>query len=198
MSDTHKQLKRYIEKLFEMQQRKKADSKKQNLTNTDLKKVATEMGLDDSDWAFIQSEIQDHLTRGLQFTKHGNWDHAIKELKEVISLSPNHKEALMGLAEAYKGRWVHHDKEEDKKEAEKYALLCLEVDPQHEPAYALMGALNDASMINAKGELSERYVRKFFGSFDRQFDLFTKVFTFVWVVIAFIALVTIFMAFVGW
>jgi len=120
-----------------MQQKKK----KVKLSEAELKKVAMEMGLDSSDWAFIQSEIKDHFTRGERFLKHRNWDDAIEELHEVIALNPYHKDALIQLARAYKGRWDDKGKRSDKERAEKYAKLCLELAPEYESAYQLISKL---------------------------------------------------------
>jgi len=141
MSDTHNELKRYIAKLLEVQQQKREIK----LSPHDLKKVAKDMGITESDWAFIQSEINKRYTKGERFLKHRNWDDAIKELRQVVSLSPHHKTALISLGRAYRGRWLKKGHDTDRKNAEACARRCLDIYPEYEAAYQLISSLQNQS-----------------------------------------------------
>ncbi len=88
-------LKRYIEKVLEIQDKKDA------LSESELREIAKEIGLSDEDLKEIDNQIVAGSQRADGFMAHAIWDDAIAEWKQVLVLSPNRKNVRAKLANCY-------------------------------------------------------------------------------------------------
>ncbi|MEM6801537.1 MAG: tetratricopeptide repeat protein, partial [Bacteroidota bacterium] len=103
----------YIEKVLNTQD--------EVLSETHLKKVAFELGLDEAAFKELQQVYRAHLTRGNTFYEHGNWEEAIEEYRHAIDLNPLKVEGLMAQSRAYEAFWRESGKKVYKEEALYYA-----------------------------------------------------------------------------
>lgn len=123
--------------------RKILDIQDEALTESDLQAVAYELGLTPEDYAELQAECEDHLTRGQGFLKHENWDDAIDEFQQAKALNPLREDIWMALASAHRARFQAQQSAEDREKANSYARKCLKRNPQHEAALALISSLRE-------------------------------------------------------
>ncbi|RMG23051.1 MAG: hypothetical protein D6730_15275 [Bacteroidetes bacterium] len=99
------------------------------------------MGLSEADWEQLQQAYSASLARAKGHSKYQNWDLAIAEYSQAFAIRPIEVEAAFGLASAYEQRWRENKAETDKREAIKFAQICLRQDPRHEGALQLMSRL---------------------------------------------------------
>jgi len=132
-----KNLEKYIEKILQIQN-SKIDSA---LEEKDLKTIALDMGMSESDWLEIQRTFEGHLTRAKGFINYNNWDDAISEGEQAIILNPHHIDALYALAYSYAKRWEIKGNMRDKELAQKYAGSCLQINPAHTDAIRMISYL---------------------------------------------------------
>ena len=146
----NKNFEAYFKKILEIQKNRE----NRELSNTELKSIAKEIGFSEDDWQAVEKSFQDHYQRGTGFLNHHNWHDAIEELKQAITLKPTSIETLYNLALAYQKKWSEMNSGNDKKEAEKYARLCLEIKPDHAGALKLISDLRKNMTGQTTGNLS--------------------------------------------
>ena len=134
MDNNDKILKDYTKRLYELQLE---PSKKQLLTDEDLKNIALEMGMTESDYETYLKTAENHYRRGKAYMDTFNWYDAINELKQTITIYPNHVEANYLLGKAYMHRGLLKNDESDFKNFDIYIDRCLELSPLHKGALAL-------------------------------------------------------------
>ena len=129
-------LQTYMETLLRLQRDRQRDS----LTQEELRQIALDAGLSESDLAFVHERVVDFLNRGQGFLKYENWDGAIAELEQAIALEPSNTVALNALAAAH---WSRSGGEagEDIEKARGYATRVLKIDSTNDPALRLMSAI---------------------------------------------------------
>lgn len=137
MPHSEKNLEKYIEKILQIQN-SRFDK---DLTDDELKHIASDMGMTETDWNEIEGIFKGHLTRAKGFINYQNWDDAIKEGEQAIILKPHQPDALYTLSYAYAKRWEKFKRPDDKEAAIKYANLCLHKDPSHNEATRLISIL---------------------------------------------------------
>ncbi len=130
-------LEKYIQKILDIQN----EEKDMPLSEIELKEIALEMGMSESDWEAIQETFNAHLTRGIGYLNYKNWDDAINELEQAIILNPNHLKVLSNLAIGYTKLWEETHNETDKEKAEYYAKKCLEINPSDDFSIRLISNL---------------------------------------------------------
>lgn len=153
MTDPNKILEAYIEQILRIQQ----DRNRQSLSVEELEKIASDLGMSQSDLKLIESKFKDFLARGQGYSRYRNWDKAIEELGQAVLLKPLHIETLFGLADAYKNRWSEKGKNSDKENALLYAERCLQSDARNEGALFLVSQLNNKKSVRSK--IKQRYIR---------------------------------------
>ena len=143
MEDSKEILKKYINRILELQ-----DSQDQglNLSDQELKKVASDLGLNEEAWALIQKEFEDHKHRGIGFAKYENWEDATKEYEEARILRPENHEILALLQVAYEAWWKQSSKGEYKEKALMYARKILEKDPSDDQALKFISESKKSSL----------------------------------------------------
>lgn len=122
-------LKNYIHKILELQDQNQTQSP---LTEDELKSVAIDLGMDEGELAFIQQQFEDYKQRARGFGKYFNWEDAIVEYKQALTLNPIDRECLEEIATAYFENWKMYTKEGDKEGAIAYSRRLLNVDPDNE------------------------------------------------------------------
>lgn len=151
MGDSEKISQAYIQKLFEIQ--KSYQSKP--LTEEEMKQVAMDMGMTEADWTAIQESFQAHLDRGEGFLKYGNWEDAIKELEQAVTINPHHVRAMSLLARSYQSRWKKYGKIEDALRAHHLAQRCIESNPGHDEMLKLISELKKNAAFRKELDLLE-------------------------------------------
>lgn len=131
-------LESYIKKLLEIQD----ERNKKPLTSSDLKEIAFAAGLTEEDWQAIEEAFDDYITRGAGHLDHGNWNEAIHEFEQALSLKPSDIVANSGIAQAQYGLWKKSGDDELKKLALEAARQCLDVNPEHEESLRLISDIN--------------------------------------------------------
>lgn len=119
-----------------------AAEREDELSDDELTEIAAELGLTPEDLARVDQVIEDHVTRGRGYVSHAMWDDAIEELEEAITLAPRRTDALHQLAAAYLGRAEATGFADDRERARQLARKCLELDPEYDAAFDLLGQLD--------------------------------------------------------
>ncbi len=130
-------LESYIKKILQIQREKK----EQTFSNDELKNIALELGLAESEWEDIQKKVKDHVKQGDGFYTYKNYEDAIKQYQEALSLNPYQPELLCKLASAYQQKWYQEKKSDDKNMAIEHAQRCLEIDTTQEGAIRIISEI---------------------------------------------------------
>jgi phage shock protein PspC (stress-responsive transcriptional regulator) len=137
MEETDK-IQAYIKKILALQQ----EQRQRPVDSEELKRTAQDLGLSDSDMDFIERRQKDYFTRGEGYSRYEDWDSAIEEYMQAIILNPSHVEALYGIANAYKERYLIKKNKDDWQEAKNYVKQALQLNPNHENSFKLSAELN--------------------------------------------------------
>ncbi len=137
MADSDKNLRAYFDKILEIQKQQQS----RELSEAELKEIALEMGLSEGDWQAVEKTFQDYYQRGEGFLKHKNWEDAIAELKQALTLKPSHVATQYQIAQAYEGLWKEQKKQEYKELAIQHARQCLQLKADHSGALKLISDL---------------------------------------------------------
>ena len=111
-------------------------------TSEELDKIVSELGITDEQISLIQTESQAHFIRAKSYIKLKQWDDAIEELQEGISLNPFSLEMISCLGEAYMGRWQLKHKREDAVNIQSTAKKCLQIKPDCQITMNLLHRFN--------------------------------------------------------
>jgi hypothetical protein len=133
-------LQAYVAQILKIQQAKSQEP----LDIEELNQVARNLGLSPEDLDLIDEKFRGFLQRGLGYSRYQNWQKAIEELQQAVNIKPMHIEALFGLADAFRQRWLIMGKPEDKTQALQYAERCLQYHYNHEGALHLISQLQIA------------------------------------------------------
>ncbi|NJL12009.1 MAG: hypothetical protein HC913_02705 [Microscillaceae bacterium] len=115
-------IKAYFEKIAELEQNRD----KSNLTEADLRAIAREMGLAESE---IDQYIADNTLRGDTFAQLQNWLEAAKAYTQVLVVAPQQVAILVKAAEVNAAMYYQNREEEAKKQAFEYAQRALQLEP---------------------------------------------------------------------
>ena len=113
-------------------------------TSEELDKIVSELGITDEQISLIQTESQAHFIRAKSYIKLKQWDDAIEELQEGISLNPFSLEMISCLGEAYMGRWQIKHKREDAINIQSTAKKCLQIKPDCQITMSLLHRFNNS------------------------------------------------------
>ena len=86
-------LSRFIHRIYEIK-----ESHSNLITQNDLKAAAKEMGVTDREWVKLQDLFSSHLARAIGYHKYKNWDDAIHELDQALTIYQN-----LSKEETFKG-----------------------------------------------------------------------------------------------
>lgn len=138
-----KNLEKFIERILEIQN----SQLHKRLGDKDLKIIAHDVGLSENEWQMIQKMFNDYLTRAKGFIDYKNYEDAIKELEQAITLNPSHAEALYLKALAHKKRWNQTHNSNDKQLAIKHADDCIQIEPANKKAIELISTLKKSQPV---------------------------------------------------
>ena len=110
----------------------------------ELREIARELGLSETDLAAVEQAAEDHFLRGQGFLERRRWDDAIVELEEAVAVSPRSVERRHALAAAHAGKWQESHEASSRDRAEKLARECLELDPRHGESFEVLERLGPA------------------------------------------------------
>ena len=111
-------------------------------TSEELDKIVSELGITDEQISVIQIESQAYFIRAKSYMKLKQWDDAIVELQEGISLNPFSLEMICCLCEAYMGRWQLKHRREDAINIQSIARKCFQIKPDCEVTMNLLYRFN--------------------------------------------------------
>lgn len=137
MEEQNENLKAYFSKILTLQQ----EQRNRALSENELHDIALSLGVSEADWQFIQKVFENHRTRAQGYLQHNNWQDAIPEFEQALTLKPIDLTCLYGIAHAYKLKWQQSANKTDAKQAENYAKQCLEIKPDHQEALKLISDL---------------------------------------------------------
>ncbi len=137
MDEKQQKLEQFIRQILEIQNKEKSPILKTN----DLKNIVLEMGMTESDWQLISETFNGHALRGKGFLEYKNWEDAIKEFEQAHTLNPYNTDILYGLALSHKNLWHQTNMTSHKDNAERYAKMCIHINPQYKEAIALISEI---------------------------------------------------------
>lgn len=145
MEQDNEILRNYIERVTKLQEERRTA-----LALSDLQTIARELGMSEDDVAAAEQAARAHLDRGMGHSRYGLWDDAINELRSAVALDPNGIEGLDALSAAYRERWRLGRDAADRQAAIACARRALEIDPKHEPAFAMLHDLGNPAREESK------------------------------------------------
>ena len=119
------------------------------LTDDQLKEIALNTGMTDSDWDDLLVDAKNAESRGYSHLDRGNFEDAITMFNESIQLYPNSPEACYGMASALFKKAVEKEDNVFLEEALKYVERSLRLYPTYKDSLDLQG-----------------YIRKYQGNLD--------------------------------
>ncbi len=111
-------------------------------TTEELKDIASELGVTTSEINIAQELSKKSFIKGKNYLKIKEWDDAIVELTDAIIFNPSDFEMLICLGQSYLGNFRLTKNNEYLQKGKAIAKQCLEIDPDHQPAYALLSEFN--------------------------------------------------------
>ncbi|MCU0448034.1 MAG: PspC domain-containing protein [Microscillaceae bacterium] len=138
MSESDDMIQAYINKVLKIQQ----EQRQRPLDVDEMNRIAEELGMSESDRAFIQKKLKDYIARGQGYSRYEDWDSAIEEFEQALALNPFNVEVLYGLANAHKHRSMLKKNKDDVNWAKGYAKRALQINANHEPSLKLVSELN--------------------------------------------------------
>lgn len=134
-------------------------ARRNRLTSADLRDLARDLGMSDDDLAAAESTRRAHIDRAAGHVRYSQWDDAITELREALAYDPLDVDTLHTLALAHQGRWKKSGNQGDREEARAFSRRVLELDPRHDPSFALLGEIDRPSPA---GDVKRRRALGFF------------------------------------
>lgn len=128
-------LDKYIGKLLELK-----DAKNNQFSEAELKEIALEIGLTESDLKMAKQEVQSHIKRGKSYAKTANWNKAEQEFKHASELDPVNIHTQYELASYYYLHWSKTGKQ--KSELDQAIQACLALDPENRSSTDLLQKIN--------------------------------------------------------
>lgn len=138
MSESENMMEAYIQTLLKIQE----EQKERPLDEQEMKRIAYDLGMDDEDIANIPKKINDFIARGKGYSRYEDWESAIEEFSQAVALSPTNLDALFGLANSYRNRWLLKGYKDDLNKAKHYVKRALQVNPHHDSSFKLASELN--------------------------------------------------------
>lgn len=111
-------------------------------TNEELLKIASDLGISDSEIAIAQKQSQAHFIRAQGYYSLNHWQDAITELEEALAFNPSHLPMLHLLINAYIGRWKDKHNRQDENQARLRIKQCLEIQPDDQESLKLLAKLD--------------------------------------------------------
>lgn len=130
-------LSEYINKILSLQEQQSEFG----MTESALKQVATELGMDDADWKKVQEYAQHYKSQGEGFVRYHNWGKAIEAFHQALPIIPYDEGLLQKLSECYYMRWTDDANYADRRMAVEFAERCLKQNPQNDTSLKIITKL---------------------------------------------------------
>ncbi len=170
INDPDDVLQAYIQKVIKIQQ----EQKQRPLDVDEMNKIAEELGMSPEEVRLIKKKLEDYIARGKGYSRYEDWDSAIEEFSQALVLGPGNVDALFGIANAYRNRWLIRKNKEDFNQAKKYVKKALMVNPHHDDSFRLASELNKGGGSYNRPEefdsLKENFKNLTGENFDQVFD----------------------------
>ncbi|WP_035727744.1 PspC domain-containing protein [Eisenibacter elegans] len=141
----------YIEQVLKIQ------NQQTNISELELARIAADLGLSDQDRANIRARFDEYMLRGAGYSRYEDWDSAIEELGQAVTLSPANGEAVYLLANAYKQRWALRKSKDDFSKAKTYAKRAVHINPANENAIRLSAELNRGTATYTRNRKDRKF-----------------------------------------
>jgi tetratricopeptide (TPR) repeat protein len=107
------------------------DSLLGNITNADLERIATDMGLSSADLQLLNATAENHLKRGDTYLNLQKWEDALNEYLQAHSLQPLNSQFTARLAHYYLEKYTKTKQKKDLYAAEQWAKQTLQISANH-------------------------------------------------------------------
>lgn len=137
MNSAEKNWREYFEKIWEIQQKRK----EKNISEDELKQIAFEAGMSESEWEAVQLEFKSYVRKGQGYLNHKNWADSLEEFEQAHQINAHNSEVLYGMARAYELKFKQKERISDAEKAVSFAEESLEVNPDNKAAYGFISNL---------------------------------------------------------
>ena len=136
-SNRNQAIENYIQRVTELTQ-----LGSRALSNEELLKIASELGISDDEIAIAQQQSQAHYVRAQGYYHLAHWDEAISELENALEINPFNLPMLHLLAKSHLGRWQQKHNRQDEKKIKIRIKQCLEIQPDDQESLKLLAELD--------------------------------------------------------
>ncbi len=143
LNNRNQAIENYIQRVTELTQLQQTIP-----TNEELLKIASDLGISDSEIAIAQKQSQAHFLRAQGYYSLNHWEDAIGELEEALAFNPSHLPMLHLLINAYIGRWKDKHNRQDESKARLRIKQCLEIQPDDQESLKLLAKLDQAIRLH--------------------------------------------------
>ena len=112
------------------------------LSNEELLKIASELGISDEEIAIAQQQSQAHYLRAQGYYNLAHWDEAITELEDALAVNPFNLPMLHLLVKSHLGRWQKKHNRQDEEQIKIRIKQCLEIQPDDQESLKLLAELD--------------------------------------------------------
>ena len=130
----NKSLENFVQKMYEIQ----FSQKNKILSNQELKAIALDTGMSENEWIESRQLLKSSEQNGKQHLSVKNWESAIKEFEQAVSLNPYNVETVYGIAHSYFYKWEDTNDVFALGKAQEYADKCLQIRAGYAPAIQLL------------------------------------------------------------
>lgn len=134
----NKTLEQFVQKMYNLS----FSPGEKSYTEAELKEIALETGMSESDWEASRREFKKQKNAGLQHIAHHNYSAAVEVLEKAKALNPFDSDLQFYLAKAYKGKAETSGSQADYTQAEKYAQAAVAGGSGEKAVYSLMRDIN--------------------------------------------------------
>lgn len=133
----HDELARFLRKALDIQ----VSDPDEILTEGELAKIARNAGLSEDDWKRVCSDLEKHLQKGRNFLAFDNFEDAVTELEQAVSLAPYRAGVLCDCGKAHLMNWRERNVKASRGRSEELLLKTLQIDPGNVEAAELLSVL---------------------------------------------------------
>jgi LemA protein len=142
----NKSLEQFVQKMYDLS----FAQKQKSYSESELKEIALETGMSESDWEESRESFKRQKRAGLQHMAHKNYADAADAFEAAKALNPFDTEVLLYLALAYKGRADTGGSAADYDLAKSYAQSAIKAGSQNKEAYSLLSDIDKHRSISGK------------------------------------------------
>jgi len=142
----NKNLEQFVQKMYDLS----FEQKRRSYSESELKEIALETGMSESDWQESRESYKRQKRAGMQHIAHKNYSDAVDALESAKALNPFDADLLVYLALAYKGRADSGGSVSDYGLAKIYAQSAIKAGAQNQEAYSLLSQIDKHRSVSNK------------------------------------------------